>query len=1175
MRRHNLLLSLLALLFAVFMTACNSGTTNDAKQQAGGGDEGAIVTPTLSFSVKYLEDYGNVEFTGSFDNANVNVEDYEFIWDYGDKTPPVPGDGLNVTHFYGADGTYTVTLTASPKDPDNTPAIPVATGLVTISKTGIIVQAFRYSALSGMVYDFQAIATTTDGSPVVYTWEFGDGTVVENTQQNVMTHRFTKYNTEYTVKVTAKKADAGNADSVAFPEVKIKTPGLTAQMTVENDPTNAALKRMSVNFYDETGALVHGYSDGTGAVNGLDNVSYKWDFKNDGTAVETTNVGNVEYIYAEGTGTYTVKMTATSDTFTGTVETTGTANVELSYSIPTLNARFVDMYGLQLQIDVTGNGGAAFNGRKAWYEVVYPDGISQGVEVTHNTDGTVSQTITRSLPSYYSNYNITINVKEGEWAPNILATRSITIERPSFRYVLDGPNDGGSYFTKTFSVTPAKGSFTLKNATFDWNFGEGNNPVRTTAGNASYTYQSAGEKTVTVTIDSELLRTSEISVAQPTTTFTINADITIDRILCPNAGAGQNFLQYNCRVYLTSSNNLPLYYNWYKDGKPVDGCAGPYCEHTFYKYNEGHTIKVEVGAQDLSGTPKSISANITTPNVTAVLEGPTSTIHGQNSRYSVSTKVVYEGAEKAITLDNPTYTFRVGENSNGQSGASNTWDANFKPLESDYGSGNTVNRTVYADVTASNLTSKVTSNSITTSVRKQDATLDNFKQPVVVCRAANDINKVRQICRMTMRANSSIGAVSGNFDQYSARFTYNNTSRTLKFQSKELANDAEGTTDEFTIDFNWPNYGDYTTGSNPSQSYVVGGEVYKTGDSAKKTPAQQANINITLDVDYALYPQVDSYIVISRGGSGYKFGTWSCGHNEYRGENRVTGAPQCGSSNSVTGQTLKLGLFANSNGTLKQTLKFRWKLRASHFSNKGDILIREFTVNKGQTISDENLSFNLAKVLNDNGLKYTGSAYSNKHLFFLEILSDDANVLAKPVTIWYDGSGKSGYRLQKITPMLRTNGYNKCTVSVMPGSTIFGGAGATFYLSEGKILFDDVDANSRIKALLPDGNNKPWFRFSSIAYAANGTDSEWQTFNVTDTRTEDSADSGDNRGWFFRDNTWSSGSRTVIGQVNLSSGLTSAKSNIEIVFKDMLTGGEISGYYNDEKGCNISMYTVQ
>lgn len=1172
MKKHSLLLSLLAMLFAVFMTACNSGTTNDAKQQAGGGDEGAIVTPTLSFSYEYLEDYKHVKFTGSLENAN--AEDYTFIWDFGDKTVPV-SDGLVKDYVYTVDGVYAVTLTASPKDPDNTPAIPVATGFVTISKTGIIVQAFRYSALSGMVYDFQAIATTTDGSPVLYTWDFGDGTVVENTQQNVMTHRFTKYNTEYTVKVTVKKADAGNADSVAFPEVKIKTPGLTAQMTVENDSTNPALKRMSVNFYDETGALVHGYSDGTGAVNGLDNVSYTWDFKNDGKAVETTNVGNVEYIYAEGTGTYTVKMTATSDTFTGKVETTGEANVELTYSIPTLNARLVDMYGLQLQVDVTGNGGLGFSNKEAWYEVVYPDGISQSVQVTHNADGTVSQTITRTLPSYYSNYNITINVKERELDSRILATRSITIERPSFRYVLDGPNDGGSYFTKTFSVTPAKGSFTLKNATFDWNFGEGNNPVRTTAGSASYTYQSAGEKTVTVTIDSELLRTSEISVAQPTTTFTINADITIDRILCPNAGAGQNFLQYNCRVYLTSSNNLPLYYNWYKDGKPVDGCAGPYCEHTFYKYNEGHTIKVEVGAQDLSGTPKSISADITTPNVTAVLEGPTSTIHGQNIRYSVSTKVVYEGAEKAITLDNPTYTFRIGENTS-QSGSSNTWDTKFEPQGSEYGNGNTVSRTVYADVvTASNLASKVTSNSITTSVRKQDATLDSFEQPVVVCRAANDINKVRQICKMTMQAKSNIETVAGNFDQYSARFTYNNTSRTLKFKSQGLTGGAVGTTDEFTIDFNWPNYGDYTTGSNPSQSYVVGGEVYKTDDSAKKTPAQQANINITLDVDYALYPQVDSYIVISRGGSGYKFGTWSCGHNEYRGQNSVTGKPQCESNNSKTGQTLKLGLFANSDGTLKETLKFRWKLRASHFSDKGDILIREFTVDKGQTISDENLSFNLAKVLNDNGLRYTGSAYSNKHLFFLEILSDDANVLAKPLTIWYDGSGKSGYRLQKITPMLRTNGYNKCTVSVMAGSTIFGDAGATFYLSEGKILFDDMDANSGIKALLPDGNNKPWFRFSSIAYAANGTDSDWQTFNVTDTRTEDSSNSGDNRGWFFRDNTWSSGSRTVIGQVDLYSGLTSAKSYIQIVFKDMLTGGEISGYYNDEKACNISMFNVQ
>lgn len=1166
MRRHNLLLSLLALLFAVFMTACDNGTTNNAKAPIGdGGDQGGgAITPTLSISYEIDKvNYKKVYFTGRLENAN--EEDYNFTWSFGDDEVS-PDSPLVIDHTYLIDKGYGVTLAATPKDPEKTPAIANAITTVTISQSGIHIQTLRYSALSGMEYEFQAIATTTDGSPVRYTWDFGDGTVVEDTLQNAMTHRYTKYNTEYTVKVSAKKENAGNTGSVEFPEVKVRTPGITAQMTVENDPDNKALKRMSVNFYDETGALIHGSSDGTGEVTGLDNVTYKWDFDNDTNIDKTTNVRYTEHTYSASSGVYTIKMTATSDTYTGTVEATGEANVELTYALPTLNARFTDAYGLQLQVDVSGNGGAAFNGGSAWYEVVFPDGVSQGETVTHNTDGTVSKTFTRTLPAYYSNYNITVNVRESEHATKVLATRSVTIERPSFRYTLEGPNNGDSYFNKSFSVTPERDSFTLKDATFDWNFGEGSS-VRAGA-NANYTYSGSGEKTVTVTIGSELLRNSGISVAVPTKTFTINADITINRIECPNHGADRNFLQYDCRVYLTSSNNLPLYYKWYKGGQLVPNCEGPYCEHTFDVYNKGYTVKVEVGPQGISSQPKSITSNITTPNVTAVLDGPRSTIHAQSNRYTVTTKVRHNGAEKTITLNNPTYAFKLRENSNGQTGNSSTWDVAFEPDPRDY-QGDTVTRTVYVNVTAQNLAQKVTSNDIATSVRKQSATLESFNTPVITCSPASSINQIRQKCKMTMTAKNNVGTVTGNFDEYTAKFTYKNTSQTLKFNSLPITSGAKGTTNEFTIDFNWPSSGEYTTGSTPTTSYVVGGEVYKTNDANKKSPAQQVNINIRLDVDYALYPLVDRNYPLTRGGSGYKFGTWSCGHNEVRGENNIgSGGAKCASNNSVTRQTLKLGVFGNGN-TLKETLTFKWKMKVSNisgFANKGDITIHEFTVNKGQTIGDNNLSFNIAKKLNDNNVKFTGSVFGNGNLFYLEISSGNPDTLAKPVKVWYNGSNKTGNRLRKISPMMETDGYNKCSIKYVQGGNGFPSINVTFHVTEAKLLFSYADKNGGIKSLLPDGNNKPFFRFYNKACGSNTVCNETNN-DLKDTRNEDATDT-EYTGWYFRDGSYGTADKKVLSnKVNLSDSFSSGSSTMKVVFKDMLTGGEITDYYKEER-CN-------
>lgn len=1155
MRKNNLLLSLLALLFAVFMTACDNGSANNAKAPAdsgNGGDAGGVVTPTLSFSYEYISTK-EVQFTAAVENGDHNA--YIYTWDYGDGEIG-QNDGLTPKHTYNVTNrSYGVTLTAVPIDPENTPAIANASGIVTISETGVIIQAFRYSALSGMDYEFQAIATTTDGSSVVYTWDFGDGTIITDTPQNAMTHRYTKYNTEYTVKVSAKKANAGGnaAQPVDFPDVKIKTPGVTAQLTIEDDINTKTFKRMSVNIYDVTGALIHGYSDATGDVNTLDNVTYNWDF-GDNTPVVPSSDRYVEHTYATNSAAYPVTVTITSDSFTNSINAKGTANVEVTYALTGLTATLGGRYGTELTVVASGNGGNTYAGQNTiWYTVTYPDGNKEDMQITHNDSGVGTHTFTRDLGKYLKTYNITVEAKEGSSIGRVLATKTATVQKPSFRYVLNGPNNGESYFNKSFNLSVAEGSFELKNAYYDWSF-DGTNK-RTTVPNISYTYAGPGNKTVNVTIGSDLLSGSEISPIELVKTFTINANVTINSLNCPNNGASTNFLRYNCRVNATGTAGTTLTYKWYKDGQAVAGCAGPYCEHTFTTYNERHTVKVDVGIQGSNSAALSKTAPITTPNAEVTISGPTEGIHGQDNTYTATTKVSLDGSSKNITLSNARYNFKLVENTNSSGEqASNTWTKAFSPDDKEY-VNKVVVRTAYVEVTADNLNGKITStNRVATSIRKPDATLQNFNQPVINCTPKNNINTIKQTCKMTLSVKTG-QPVTGNFNEFTAKFVYGNKSVTATFPEGKITEGASKVSNPVDFTFDWPSAGEITTGSTPSQTYNITGNIYKTSAAGKTLAARGANISINLNMDYTLFPLVESSWYRTFGGSGYSFGTWSCGHNETT-SSQVSN-PKCGSGNSVSGQTLNLGHLVNTNGTLKQTLDFEWHMRINSLGTSlSDTVIKKFTVQQGQKPTDANLRFNIAKTLNDRGIKYTGSVYGQSNVFYLKISSSNANILAKPIKVWYNGTNKTGQanRLRKITPMIQNPAFSRCTMSYIQGGDGYTPRTVAFHLTEARVSFDRADKNTGIYAeVIPTGTYKPFFRFTSAAKDAYNWSSD-VTNETSNTRIE--KDSNNLNEWVIVDNSYGPASRIVLPKkVDVGSkGLHDGRSTMKIVFKDMLQG---------------------
>lgn len=1066
MRKHNLLLSLLSLFIAVFMTACGSSTTNDAKLPSdgtgGGGDQGGVNTPSLYFTYEVNTDTRTVNFTGNI--ANANEEDYEFVWDYGDGN--VAPDGLTTSHVYTAYGSYGVTLTANPKDPENTPALPNATTIVTLSESGLVANSFRYSAVTGMRYEFQASATATDGSDVLYTWDFGDGTIVDNTTVNTYVHEFGKYNTTFTVQVYAYHAVTGR--ELKFPSAEITTPGITAELVIDSVPGSGLEKTISVNFYDVTGALIHG-SQGAGEVTGLSNVNYTWTFS-DNTPAFTGQDRVISHTFpSTGEKEYTVSVVATSDTFNGTVSASGTTSTTLTYGITSLTAQFSDTYALQLTVDASGDGGGDFGNGEAKYVFTFPGDVTVEKTVSHS-GGVGSVQVVQDLPTYYGSYKVGLVVKSSD-GETVLGEKELIVERPTFNYVLNGPNNGTTYFAKTFSVTPAQGSKVLKEAYFDYNFGEGSS--RSNDGTASFTFSGPGTKTVNVSINSPLLTGTGITVPSLSTSFTINADVTINSLQCTNDGTAQDFLQYTCRVGATGTSGTTLQYTWYADGAVDTTQTGTSFTKKFGKYNEDHTVKVEVSVLGSSAAPKSQTFGIKTPNVQVSLTGATSANYGEYIQYTATTKVVDGNSSKVITLTNPTYAFKIiGYADGGETINSNVWSRAFWPSDSEFSqNGGSVSRTITVDVTGSNLEGTATSsNQIRTVITKLEADVNNFNKPVITCTQANSINPTRQTCKMTVtvKDNFTADSTDGNFSDYTAKFTYNGTTKTMPFNNLKLTAGAQGTTNTFTVDFNWPNYGDISTGDSRTASYQVSGEFYKNTNTSEKLTANAVNINITLSGDYVLFPLPEKLYTGNGGGSGYRIGTWSCGYKETYSERdpnysqTITSInTECGSSGSASGQTFNVSTFFNSDRTAKEALTLTWKMRLRTVNGIDNTqTLKTVNLNKGQALTDDNLRFHIADAIKKaapNG--YIGSAYNGStNVFYVEI--SGAN-LTKSARIWYNGTNKTGNgnRLQRITPIaVGSNAF--CSVGITQSGGMWNDRYAHLYIKRSDYTYDGAKLNT-------------------------------------------------------------------------------------------------------------------
>lgn len=445
--------------------------------------------------------------TASFTNTSGNAVSY--TWNFGDGQNATT---QNPTHTYAADGTYTVTLTATNPCGTNT-----FTQNVTILTPPTA--AFTATPLSGCGPLTVQFTSNSSANAVTYNWLFPGGNPASSSAQNPTV----VYNTPGTYTVTLTVSNGAGSNTAAQQSYITVNPGPTAGFT-------SSVNGATVSFTNTSGNAV----------------SYSWAF-GDG---QTSTAQNPTHTYAAD-GTFTVTLTATNPcgaaTFTQTVVIV-TPPTAAFIATPTSGCG-------PLTVQFTSNSSA----NTVTYNWSFPGGNPanssvQNPTVVYNTPGTYAVTLivgnaAGSDTTILANYitvnpgptagftsstngatatftNTSINSNTYSW--NFGDGQTSTTQNPTHTYGSDGTYTvtltatnacGTNTFTQTvtiltpptagFSASPISGCGPLTvqftngssaNATsYSWSF-PGGTPASSTAQNPSVTYATPGNYSVTLTV---------------------------------------------------------------------------------------------------------------------------------------------------------------------------------------------------------------------------------------------------------------------------------------------------------------------------------------------------------------------------------------------------------------------------------------------------------------------------------------------------------------------------------------------------------------------------------------------------------------------------------------------------------------------------------------------------
>ncbi|MFO7539789.1 MAG: PKD domain-containing protein [Chloroflexota bacterium] len=309
-----------------------------------------------------------------------------YVWDFGDGQA---GTGEIISHTYSAPGVYTVTLTAS-----NGVSNEMATSVILVDEpiTGldVLINGVPGPALVATDQTVHFEGVNSDGSNLLYAWDFGDGSTANG---RVVTYTYAAPGI-YTATLTASNS-VSSYTATAPIEVEEPVTGLVILVNGESDPPPLLIEE-TVTF--------------EGVTENGSNLLYAWDFGDGSTA----NGHVVTYTYA-APGIYTATLTASNSVSSYTA----TAPIEVEEPVTGLvilvNGES-DPPPLLIEETVTFEG-VTENGSNLLYAWDFGDGqVVHGQVVTHTFttpgDTTITLTTTNQSSSYTATLTVTIIAPE-------------------------------------------------------------------------------------------------------------------------------------------------------------------------------------------------------------------------------------------------------------------------------------------------------------------------------------------------------------------------------------------------------------------------------------------------------------------------------------------------------------------------------------------------------------------------------------------------------------------------------------------------------------------------------------------------------------------------------------------------------------------------------------------
>lgn len=236
--------------------------------------------PTAKFSSDI--DSGNAPLTVQFDaseSSDPDGDNLSYSWSFGDGSTAT---GVGISHLFTQPGTYQVSLTVSDGSLSHTSnktitvvddTVPTVTAnLVTDNNSGVAPSIINFDATG---------STSSDGSTLVYSWDFGDGTAGSGVTIN---HEFVDVGS-YDVVLTVSNAD-GISDT-AITTIIITEPNTGGDCSF-GAPLSNPLPTISNASYNNMYVLGSGGPD----LSNVTNFTINWDLQNSGLWQLSMNTNN-------------------------------------------------------------------------------------------------------------------------------------------------------------------------------------------------------------------------------------------------------------------------------------------------------------------------------------------------------------------------------------------------------------------------------------------------------------------------------------------------------------------------------------------------------------------------------------------------------------------------------------------------------------------------------------------------------------------------------------------------------------------------------------------------------------------------------------------------------------------------------------------------------------------